>query len=665
MKQRIFSSKGLFGNTLYRSSWLGLVNGILFFFALPVAMLFILQDPFLPDDRATRAAEVFIPGEGGYGIWMLLAMMMGAVTAWAMSIYLHDRRQVIFFHSQPVSRRGLYLTRLSSGLIWFAAALLTNLLLTAVVFAAFGTGVPWGRMAALFGLMLLGFFFLFSATAFCAPLAGSALSHIEVTAFALFAPVGLAGSGLLLCGRFFSTFVVQPWLKPLLRLCGPAWMLSLPIEGESLWRLAVYAVAAAVLLALGVTLVGKYPSEAAGTTLTYPFTRTVIRLPAVFMGTVFMGAFFYIISNSPLLEGLGCLLGGILVHMYCQGRFFRDFRAVFRGWISLAALLIVSGALMVCMGLDVFGYDHWLPENDAVASTGVFVWSENYSYDGPEDLINEGEEWVTVSRGLAESGLTVVDQLDADFYFSSVRILWKMKDGRTVSRQYQLPRTSENLEMLCRLQNSPAYRAAYGADTLAEALGNAAYVGLWAEDRLNMDSAKENYVHDPETVARLLGALSEDYLEKGVSPGVGTRVTVQVNIEAGDGWKSSAFPVYADWSRSLRVLEEEGLWAPPGEESIYRFYGLRIYKPDGDAFTVTEPEEMLEALACLQWQGEFTDTENRELFLPCALLSSAEERSEGSFYITEKYPGEILFPGTDTVNLMYLPLEEYNRLYGE
>ena len=62
---------------------------------------------------------------------------------------------------------------------------------------------------------------------------------------------------------------------------------------------------------------------------------------------------------------------------------------------------------------------------------------------------------------------------------------------------------------------------------------------------------------------------------------------------------------------------------------------------------------------------EFTDTENRELFLPCALLSSAEEGSEGSFYIKEKYPGEILFPGTDTVILMYLPLEEYNRLYGE
>lgn len=657
MKQKIFSSKGLLRNTLIRSSWLGLLNGILFFFALPVAMLFTLQNISSAAERAAGALEALSPGQGGCGVWCLLAMVMGGVTAWAMCMYLHDRRQVVFYHSQPVSRGGLYLTRLLAGLLWFVLGLLANLLLTAVVTAAFGAAVPWGALAGLAGILLLCFFFLFSVTACCAPLAGSALSHLEVTVFALFAPVGLAGCVFVLFGRFFSTFVSGPWDALLLRLSGPVWLLNLLYTGAPLWWLAVYAGVSAGLLALGLLLVKRYPSEAAGATLPYPFTRTVIRLPVIFMGAVYMGAFFHNLGGGLFLEGLGCLLGGVLAHMYCQGRFFRDFRAVFRGWISLAAVLAAAAAVMVCMGLDIFGYDRWLPANDRVSETGVTLWAEGFEESDPKSLVSRGDEWITLSRELAESAVAAQGDGTLD-NTHSLEIYWKLENGATVLRRYSLPDTTENLEKLCRLQNSPAYQGVYSADSLAALLPEASYFSLRVDGPVYAEMDRESY--DRETVAGMLAALSADYREVGISPAAGVKAEVYVELQAaGDSWQSACFPVYAGWSRTLTLLEEAGLLAPADREDAARFSGLSIHTPEGTVLTLTEPEALLPVLDCLLRTGYCTDTGNTALFCRCELLYT---RTEIDYSVDEK-DASVILPDTVSGGVAYISTGDYRRLF--
>ena len=179
----------LFVNTLFRYGFLAVINGIVFFFALPLAMLILLRS-----DPTNQLEPVIRSMYGGDFQFVrpfgALAMLMGFAGGLTLFAYLHQPRQVNFYHAQPASRALMLTHRLLTGVLTLAVPYLVNVALSLVVVALYGglSLVPWLSLLASFGYILLGYLCLLAVSALAAQLTGALFAQAEVTLYILLFP---------------------------------------------------------------------------------------------------------------------------------------------------------------------------------------------------------------------------------------------------------------------------------------------------------------------------------------------------------------------------------------------------------------------------------------------------------------------------------------------
>jgi ABC-2 type transport system permease protein len=165
-------------------------------------------------------------------------------------------------------------------------------------------------------------------------------------------------------------------------------------EATTLTAGIVCVLAALVLFYLGLVLNRGRPSEAAGHAISFKTARPIIKYPIVLVITLLGGLFFSSIAAGGSGAGIawmifGFVCGAALSHFVMEIIYSFDFKAIFKNIKGLGIFCVVFAAAAACMGLDLTGYDRYIPARDSIEGVSIDIGSfvDNYTeYSALDDI---------------------------------------------------------------------------------------------------------------------------------------------------------------------------------------------------------------------------------------------------------------------------------------
>ena len=462
--------RGLARN-LWRRSWpLWAAYLAALLFLGPLDLLRQSQRPSSAFVGGVPALSYSLAGTGEFA--MFLSLLFGVIAAMAVFGFLYGSRGCGMVNSFPLTRGAVFWTCVLTGLLPLAVSELIAALLC-LPFCAKGWLSPEIVLVWL-GTLALSMLFFYGFAVFCAQLTGSllvlpavytvlnfavyvaeyavrnVLSHVVygldaygVSRLALFSPfVGMVG-------RYRVTYTDWPEL----------------VAVTGMGTLALYALCGLALLLPALALYRRRAMERAGDTVAVPALKPVFQVCMCF-GTAFVFTEFVwslpgvnAQGRQAALAVLGLLLVGAFLGWFAArmliDRSLRVFRGHWRGFLLCAALLI---ALVGACEFDLFGYERRVP--DAAEVESVVMGRE---LEEPENIAAA----VALHRGLiankayhetvpAEYGDWYEGGEDAWALSRNVGLIYRLKDGRTLTRRYRILGDSETVRDpnsdLCRLE---------------------------------------------------------------------------------------------------------------------------------------------------------------------------------------------------------------------
>ncbi|MBT9779831.1 hypothetical protein GPL15_25500 [Clostridium sp. MCC353] len=412
-------------------------------------------------------------------MFIVLAIVCG-MTSFS---YLNFKNKVDFYHSIPVKREKIYFANFMNG-IWMIA-LPYALFLSAGILIAVSNGVEFlpllSEGAKGYAMHMTYYLLAYATVVVVMMLTGNrVVGFMGVLTF--FSYVPLAAS--VIEGCFYTWFWTyapeNSFLRQVLQDFSPVTAYTRSVsqyesDGIILWRIIAALGAFVVLMALGLILYKKRPSEAAGKAMAFPVTKPVIRILIVMFCSLSMMLFGWGLRKSMGWAVFCMLCGCIIAHCVIEVIYNFDFKQLFGHKLQLLGCIAASLLVLIVFRYDIFGYDKYLPDagnisHVSVGLNGVDNWVDYGSIvpvDGDiykwnresGDDYREKHMKITdpgAALELAQAGIDRNNRLkaesvpssrsyyidskeDAGQVYTEVLIKYYLKGNRTAVRSYYIP----------------------------------------------------------------------------------------------------------------------------------------------------------------------------------------------------------------------------------
>ncbi|MEG1868673.1 MAG: DUF6449 domain-containing protein [Clostridiales bacterium] len=392
------SNPSLILDAIKKKIWVIIVTSVCFFLAMPVGISMGLQNahravyPQKNDYIIGLSSTVQNYFSGTNVLLGILAVIAGLVVGLVFFSYLHDKKQVDFFHSLPISGRNLFFVNYFAGLLSVVVPFIIFFGASVGVVVAFGDLQYLEFFQVLKGLVypLIFFISVYTFTVLAAVLTGNIIVQGCVSLYGLMvfpvAVIELQG----LMSLFFKTYDgAFLWLQEVIFKILPIfyYFMNYP-DGDSVgWGYAVIRLAVAlVVLMAAAWLYTKRQGESAGKAIAFSWFKPLVKYPLIILGSVGFALLFYTISgdDNPLSFWLffGAIIGAVLISRLLEMIFAFDVKAIKTHWLSLVASLAVVGCIFGAFALDLGGYDSYVPNIDDVAEANIKIGGLSMYGDG-------------------------------------------------------------------------------------------------------------------------------------------------------------------------------------------------------------------------------------------------------------------------------------------
>ena len=415
-------------------------------------------------------------------VGIVFAVVLAFVFALSEFNYLFSQKQLDFFVSQPTSNKKRFITRYVDGIATFTFLYLIVVAVTLILAAIFGTfsRVLLLEVLCAFLYVLVVYLAFYNITILGIMLSGNLFTAIIMSIFWQF--VFSVGAALLSFYReiFFITYSFLTnesyFFSPavdvihVIEKCtgvfgydtGRLTMDNLKSMICSSW-LNVLDIALTGLIALlfAVMAYKKRKNEWAGKTICFPIVQKIVKLSLSIISGLLLGLIIYYIyseynsSRNYMIFAamvIGCILSAFIIEVYIQADFKLFYKGIFGNIIALAAVVFIFFSL----NNDIFGYDSYVPDENAYSSYFI-VRSSTYGYmdyfnsyrslaydDGrARDL--EKRMFLTdkdAMKELADYSSEFVKNTDREKLYEnawSVQVGYRLNSGRIVYRTLFIP----------------------------------------------------------------------------------------------------------------------------------------------------------------------------------------------------------------------------------
>ncbi len=616
-----------------RKFWMEGVAIIALMFALPVQMALKLG--------RYQGAMAEMPDGILFGFMLQNKMLLGVIFLLSISMalvefgYLFQRNKVDFYHSLPISRTMHFTYRYLNGILQFvlpyvilyAAAIMVGIVNGALI-------IGYVKELIITGLLYFIFFcILYSVSVIAVQLAGSYMSGLVTMGILHFGSVFFCYVINEYCSFFLRTYVDTG--KPLLYGYGSALTICMKVMEDygkmSCWSAGLLIMLTAMLVFLPLIACGlflKRPAEKTSCGLAYPLIGPILRLIAVVGAGLFGGlvlrSFSYDQSDSWLFFGLAA--GCILMHCIMQMILEMNFRAFFKGKISLLVCTAVTALIMCCYRYDLRGYDEYLPEAGQLDSVGVSIqdleyyrnypleytsrelqnlYSSDYGYDVVFSQIYDETERYTLLQDMGlkntESVLDMVQRSIEDNqwvdYEANMIVCFRLKNGRSIFRQYEIDLMEE----------MDACKEIFAMDDFKEVLypilaRSEEHTTIWMND--NYSGTKQKLTLPDTQFTSLLRTYKREL--KDLQLQTMTEEIPLLTLEFTDNQDGiyNSYPVYPSFEHTLTLLKGYGYEFSSAADQIYEAQVVYRKAEDTDGI---EAAASIEAATLQEYDSETVD----------------------------------------------------------
>ena len=366
-----------------RSLWAISLCTLAFFFMLTVPTIMGVQqglerrklDPQAMESIYSMLSTIV----GRHNVFVTLATVAMAVLLAAVSFrYMHNKKQVDFYHSLPIRRPWLFLANFLAGMFGFLFAYLFNLVLSLgiIVCSGFGKALSGPQVLGAMALHLVFFLAVYALSIAAHQLAGTTATGLLCNGFLLaFFPAALGLTivyGQLLYRHWYLPDEIfnrmGQWLSPLWSYFTMSFSHNDPIRAGMVLYWLLWAL---VLAGLGMFLYTRRPSESAGKAVAFARPAAVLKYMAVILCTLAGGMLFRVIGVGLGWQIFGFFCGGIISHCVLEVIYNLDFKKIFCHIKGLGICGVCFAALYTGCHMDLFGYDKFLPTADQVKAVSL------------------------------------------------------------------------------------------------------------------------------------------------------------------------------------------------------------------------------------------------------------------------------------------------------
>ena len=643
----------LFYEELKRKLWAVALLGLAMFFALPVATAVLFSswraELFESGAEALKRLMHFVQmmldfGRGYPGVRLILfwaAVVLG-VSSFS---YLHDKKQVDFYHSLPARRGLLFGVHMGVGLAIPAAIYVAALLIEMVVLMlndALPFQVLFWAVRGFAGHMLY-YALVYSTVVLAVMLTGTKIAAFlgTIVFFFYFPALGLLISAY--CQTFFDTYTFwsYPWWDQLLRQLPPLSVFAVSLSEGLRAVECIKAIAATLALsAASFFLYQVRPLEAAGRTMAFRWSKGIIKVFLVSAFGLAGAAFFYMIQDGLGWLVFGGVVGVAISHCVIEVIYYSDFKKLFCHEKTMAVCMTGVLILTLSFYFDLFRYDAYLPKAEQVAAADIDFGEDSWvsyelvettdggitSSNGTWHLISDGTGTVQDIQAVLKVAQEGIRQLEAEdegaavsgeeayYSYCDVVIGYTLTSGRKVYRQYRMY-LDPVLQEADRIYGEPGYKKALypglaipakeaAAHTVYRKLGEEvetlqgteaqweAVVRAYQEEfgAMTLDRRRSEA---PVGELLLISDADDELLQKSYN-GTGSRYERY-------GWYDGYFyPLYPAFTKTIQALADCGIQAGTLYE-VDDLMGVQItaYGPfddeDGqDPDCMTDPDSMMD-----------------------------------------------------------------------
>lgn len=477
MKSKIsFFNAGLFRSTLRRFWPLWTIHFAGWLLFLPVLTLMNNLGP----NKSTNF--IFAICESAVFASSVVAFIMAILAAMAVFSFMYSSRSTGLIASLPVRREAIFGSAWLGGVF---AVLESNLVIALLTFlfslgATINTALAFKAAFTWLGVYSMQFILFYGIASLTAVITGSIAVLPILYIIFNFLAVGMEtiirlDFSCLIWGMSNGSFdCVLDFLSPLFYMVGsfvPDVEYNTPYVADTLGSLldrecvavtyshwlptVIYCLVGLIFSAAALMVFRKRRMESAGDVVAVRCMHPVFKYGVTVCSALCGGLLLYTVlfalfesrSASVFIMILSMIIFAFIGYFGAKMLLEKSFH-VFRGsWVGFIVVCCLCAVFTLCCDLDVCGIGAYVPKEGSIKSITVY---QTGSVEDPAIIENY--------RQLHEKIVSYKDEYEHIVYSDdteSIMFEYKLKNGRTVSREYTLPMDDENVERYYELANTP------------------------------------------------------------------------------------------------------------------------------------------------------------------------------------------------------------------
>lgn len=477
MKSKIsFFNAGLFKSTLRRFWPLWTIHFAGWLLFLPVLTLMNNLGPNKSTDF------IFAICESAVFASSVVAFIMAILAAMAVFSFMYSSRSTGLIASLPVRREAIFGSAWLGGVF---AVLASNLVIALLTFlfsldATINTALAFKAAFTWLGVYSMQFILFYGIASLTAVMTGSIAVLPILYIIFNFLAVGMEtiirlDFSCLIWGMSNGSFdCVLDFLSPLFYMVGsfvPDVEYNTPYVADTLGSLldrecvavtyshwlptVIYCLVGLIFSAAALMVFRKRRMESAGDVVAVRCMHPVFKYGVTVCSALCGGLLLYTVlfalfesrSASVFIMILSMIIFAFIGYFGAKMLLEKSFH-VFRGsWVGFIVVCCLCAVFTLCCDLDVCGIGAYVPKEGSIKSITVY---QRGPVEDPAIIENY--------RQLHEKIVSYKDEYEHIVYSDdteSIMFEYKLKNGRTVSREYTLPMDDENVERYYELANTP------------------------------------------------------------------------------------------------------------------------------------------------------------------------------------------------------------------
>lgn len=477
MRSKIsFFNAGLFRSTLRRFWPLWTIHFAGWLLFLPVLTLMNNLGP----NKSTNF--IFAICESAVFASSVVAFIMAILAAMAVFSFMYSSRSTGLIASLPVRREAIFCSTWLGGVFVIVGSNLVIALLTFLfsLGATTSAALAFKAVCIWLGVYSMQFILFFGIASLTAVMTGSIAVLPILYIIFNFLAVGMESIirldfSCLIWGMSNGSFdCVLDFLSPLVYMVGsfvPDVEYNTPYVADTLGSLldrecvavtyshwlptVIYCLVGLIFSAAALMVFRKRRMESAGDVVAVRCMHPVFKYGVTVCSALCGGLLLYTVlfalfesrSASVFIMILSMIIFAFIGYFGAKMLLEKSFH-VFRGsWVGFIVVCCLCAVFTLCCDLDVCGIGAYVPKEGSIKSITVY---QTGSVEDPAIIENY--------RQLHEKIVSYKDEYEHIVYSDdteSIMFEYKLKNGRTVSREYTLPMDDENVERYYELANTP------------------------------------------------------------------------------------------------------------------------------------------------------------------------------------------------------------------